>query len=143
MTCKIKPIILVLFLISCSLSCAEQPPLKKVCFQNVCVQAEIADTESKREIGLMFRKSLPKNQGMLFIFDSEEKYSFWMKNMRIPLDIIYIRQDKRIVDIKTNIPPCKEACPSLIPGAKAKYVLEVNAGFSKKNKVNIGDKVSF
>lgn len=143
MICKIRPLILIFFLIFCSLCCA-QPPIKEVCFQNICAQVEIADTESKRQLGLMFRKSLPENQGMLFIFEREDRYNFWMKNMQIPLDILWIDQDKRIVDIKTNVLPCKESpCEGLTPNANARYVLEVNAGFVEKNKVRAGDRVDF
>lgn len=142
MSYKIRPIIFILSLIFCSL-CYSQQVMEKVCFQDTCVQAEIADTASKRAQGLMFRKSLSDNQGMLFVFEQEEQYSFWMKNMQIPLDIIWIDKDKRIVDIKANVPPCKESCQGLTPREKAQYVLEVNAGFVEENKVRVGDKVDF
>ncbi len=142
MTRRTKPITVFLFFAFCSL-CLAKEAIKQVCFENVCVQAEIADTKDKRKTGLMFRESLPKNQGMLFIFDREESHSFWMKNMRIPLDIIYICQDKRIVDIKADVAPCRDSCYGLAPGAKAKYVLEVNAGFAEENKIEIGDKARF
>lgn len=141
MICKVKPLIFILFLIFCSLCCAQQP-MKEVCFQDVCVQAEIADTESKRKLGLMFRKGLPEHQGMLFIFEREDTYSFWMKNMQIPLDILWINKDKGIVDIKINVLPCKDSCEGFSPRAKAIYVLEVNAGFTEKNRIKIGDEVS-
>jgi uncharacterized membrane protein (UPF0127 family) len=139
---KVKPPIIILFLIFCSL-CWAQPLIKEVCFKNTCVQAEIADTESKRRLGLMFRKNLPENQGMLFIFEREDRYSFWMKNMQISLDIIWIDKDKRIVDIKTNVPPCNDYCEGLTPRDKAQYVLEVNTGFAEKNIIKIGDRVDF
>jgi uncharacterized membrane protein (UPF0127 family) len=117
--------------------------LKQVCFKNACIRVEIADTYEKRKAGLMFRESLPENQGMLFIFDSEDYYSFWMKNMRIPLDIIWIDKDKRIVDIKADVPPCKDSCEGLPSNAKAKYILEVNVGFAERNGIKIGDEVRF
>lgn len=107
------------------------------------MQVEIADTESKRQLGLMSRQSMPENQGMLFVFEKEETQSFWMKNMKFPLDIIWISEDKRIVDIKSNVLPCRDSCESIVPQAKAKYVLEVNAGFVERNKIRIGDEVSF
>jgi uncharacterized membrane protein (UPF0127 family) len=91
----------------------------------------------------MFRKSLSDNQGMLFVFEREDSYSFWMKNMLIPLDIIWIDKDKRIVDIKTDVLPCKDSCQGIMPQENSRYVLEVNAGFVEKNKVRIGDKVDF
>lgn len=142
MICKARPLIFIFFLIFCSLCCA-QPPIKEVCFQNICVQAEIVDTESKRQLGLMFRKSLPENEGMLFIFEQEERYNFWMKNMQVSLDIIWIDKDKRVVDIRINVPPCKDSCEGLTPRGKAQYVLEVNAGFTERNRIKIGDEVSF
>ena len=138
-----KPTIIFFLLIFSSLGYGQEIR-REVCLKDTCVQAEIADSESKRRLGLMFRKSLPENQGMLFSFDRENNYSFWMKNMQFPLDIIYISKDKRIVDIKIDVSPCKDdSCESLVPLAKSKYVLEVNSGFSQKNKIAIGDKVSF
>jgi len=113
----------------------------KVCFKNVCLIAEIADDNFKRQQGLMFRKSLPENEGMLFVFDEEQRYSFWMKNMFIPLDFIWISKDKRIIDIMTDVKPCVDACDNLIPKEKVKYVLEVNSGFVSKHKLNLGDQV--
>jgi len=94
-------------------------------------------------LGLMFRKSLPDNQGMFFVFNEPDKYAFWMKNVEFPLDIIWINQDKVIIDIKANVSTCRDSCPTLVPQEKAKYVLEVNAGFIEKNQVKIGDKVVF
>lgn len=119
-------------------------PVKDVCIKNVCVQAEIADTGPKQMRGLMHRKSLPLKSGMLFIFEQEAKYSFWMKNTIIPLDMIWIDADKRIVDITKNALPCKEEiCGNFSPRSEAKYVLEVNSGFSDRFGLNIGDEVKF
>lgn len=140
--CKIKPIAVALSFIFCSL-CFAKDVIKEVCFQDVCIQAEIADTENKRKRGLMFREILSENQGMLFIFEQDDRYNIWMKNMQFALDIIWIGKDKRIVDIRTNVPPCKETCEGLIPQEKAQYVLEVNAGFTQENKIRIGDRVDF
>lgn len=91
----------------------------------------------------MFRSSLSGNGGMFFIFEKEGSYNFWMKNMNFALDIIWIDADKKIVDIRENNQPCKESCKSLIPAGQAKYALEVNAGFIKKNKIKIGEQVNF
>lgn len=91
----------------------------------------------------MFRKNFPENQGMFFIFEREDRYNFWMKNMQIPLDILWIDQGKRIVDIKTNVPPCGASCEGLTPRDKAQYVLEVNTGFAERNRIKIGDRVDF
>lgn len=139
---KISPVISTLLFIFSPL-CYAQQAMEEVCLQNICVSAEISDTESKRKLGLMLRKSLADNQGMLFVFEQEEQHSFWMKNMQIPLDIIWIDKDKRIVDIQTDVPPCKDSCSGIMPQEKAQYVLEVNAGFVEKNKVRVGDRVDF
>jgi hypothetical protein len=114
---------------------------KQICIKNTCITAEVADTDLRRQQGLMFRKSLPENEGMLFVFNKEDRYNFWMKNMLIPLDFIWISRDKRIIDIMTGVEPCVDACGNLIPKEKAKYVLEVNSGFVNKHKIKLGYKV--
>jgi len=105
--------------------------------------AEVADSGPKRQQGLMFRKSLSDNEGMLFIFDEEGQHAFWMQNMLISLDIIWINQEKIIVDIITNTPPCNDACNIMVPRSKAKYVLEVRSGFVQKHNIKIGQKAIF
>ncbi|MFH1413380.1 MAG: DUF192 domain-containing protein [Candidatus Omnitrophota bacterium] len=117
--------------------------IKEACFKDVCIQAEVADNDLSRRKGLMFKESLSSDQGMLFIFDNEDIHSFWMKNMKFPLDIIWISEDKRTVYIKTDVEPCKEVCNTMIPKEKAKYVLEVNSGFVDTQEIKIGDQVSF
>lgn len=107
------------------------------------VYVEVADDAKERETGLMFRKNLEWNNRMLFIFDDEYNLSFWMKNTYIPLDMIFIDKDLRIVDIKENVQPCIEdeqyICPSYPSKQPAKYVLEVNAGFVEQNGIKAGD----
>lgn len=115
---------------------------KAVCFKNACVNSEIADSEDKRKKGLMFRKSLDENSGMLFIFSEEERYGFWMKNMNFPLDIIWISRDKKIIDITKDIPPCVSSCETIFAREQAKYVLEVKSGFADKYQIKIGDAVN-
>ncbi|MEM5799211.1 MAG: DUF192 domain-containing protein [Candidatus Aenigmatarchaeota archaeon] len=106
----------------------------------VKVNAEVADDNEERARGLMFRKNLPQNNGMLFVFDEEINITFWMKNTLIPLDMIFISSNGSINEIKENIQPCYEdPCPiypSLYP---SKYILEVNANFSKKNNIKVSD----
>lgn len=103
------------------------------------IKVEIAKTEEERTLGLMFRRFLKEDYGMLFVFEKEDYQSFWMKNCFFPLDIIFIDKNGKIVDIKENFQPCQEdPCPSYKSREKAKYVLEVNAGFSKKNNIKIG-----
>ena len=103
-------------------------------------QGEIADTSEKQALGMMFRDSMPADHGMLFIFPAEAPRSFWMKNTRIPLDIMYFDKDLKLVSISANTPPCRVSrCPSYPSVAPAKYVLELNAGTASELGVAVGD----
>ena len=104
---------------------------------------EIADTPEERGQGLMFRESLCEDCGMLFVFEEEGLYSFWMKNTLIPLDMIFIDADGVIVTILSAEPCVEEPCESYTPIDDAKYVLEVNKDYSLKNAVQEGDTVAF
>ena len=116
----------------------------KVCFKDYCFNVELVKKEQTRTQGLMFRENLDSDKGMLFIFEEEEKYSFWMKNTLLALDIIWINQDKQVVFIKENAQPClEEECQRINPDKKAKYVLEINAGIVNKINLKIGDKLIF
>ena len=107
------------------------------------IRAEIADTFTKRTKGLMFRKSLPENEGMLFVFDNEDYHSFWMMNMSIPIDIIWINEKKEVVDILQNVQPCGLSCSSYKPKEKAMYVLEVSVNFTDRHNIEIGTILEF
>jgi len=107
------------------------------------IRAEIADNFIMKTKGLMFRKSLPKNEGMLFVFDKEGYHSFWTLNMRFPIDIIWINKEKKIVHIVKDAKPSGFISNSYTTEEKAKYVLEVNANFTTKNKIKIGTKLNF
>lgn len=103
---------------------------------------EVAESIWKKTKGLMFRKGLPKNSGMLFVFNGGNKPGFWMFGMRFPIDILYLDSDMRIVDIKHNVRPMGISPRSwriLYPAKPVKYVLETSAGFSKDNGINDGD----
>ncbi len=115
---------------------------KTVKIANVSIKAEVADTSLKRMEGLIPKKSLPSNQGMLFIFNQEDYHGIWMMNMSFPIDILWINKDLEIVDVAESVPPCKFNCPVYFPNEKALYVLEVNSGFIKKNKIELGNSVS-
>jgi uncharacterized membrane protein (UPF0127 family) len=116
----------------------------KACFSDSCVAIEIVDDDASRAQGLMFRDALPPGRGMLFIFPQEAVYGFWMKNMRFPLDIIWIDRLQRVADISAMVPACTQApCPTYRPHARIRYVLEVNAGFTHAHHIHKGDKVEF
>lgn len=120
-----------------------QNSVKEVCFKNGCIKVEVADSVWERAEGIMFRKSLGENQGMLFVLEEEERPRFWMKNMNFPLDIIWIKQDKRVAQISRNATPCTDNCPTFNPSEKVKYVLEVPAGFADSRQVKPGDRLNF
>jgi uncharacterized protein len=102
---------------------------------------EIANTEYTREKGLMARATMADNQGMLFIFDYSQVQSFWMKDTILPLDMVFVDENYRIVHIAYDAVPFSE---TLISSEKpAQYVVEVNAGYCKKNHIGIGDKIQF
>jgi hypothetical protein len=110
---------------------------------NTQIRAEIADTFITRTKGLMFRKSLPENEGMLFIFNKEGYHGFWMMNMSFPIDIIWIDKEREVVYIEKNAQPCGLICSSYIPKEKAMYVLEVNANFTEEHVIKIGSSLEF
>jgi YVTN family beta-propeller protein len=109
------------------------------------VYVDIANDPSEHARGLMFKKNLEWNNGMLFVFeDGEKTRSFWMKNTSIPLDMLFIDSNLTIVDIKQNALPCikpDDLCPSYVSRQSAKFVLEVNAGFTQNNSINIDDRL--
>lgn len=108
------------------------------------IRAELAVSDKERQRGLMFREFLGEDQGMLFVFEEEAFYSFWMKNTRIPLDIIWLDKSKRIVHMETDVPPCrKEPCPSYGPRLPALYVLELKAGSVEARGLRLFDKIEF
>jgi uncharacterized membrane protein (UPF0127 family) len=102
-------------------------------------QVELADTDAERSQGLMWRGSMPADRGMLFDFPRPAPQAFWMSNTYIPLDILYIGDDGRIVSIAKNTQPLSEApIPS---GAPARGVLEINGGLSDRLGILPGDRV--
>jgi len=117
------------------------PEFVTVLIDDVMVSAELSDTFSKRAQGLSGISILEENEGMLFIFEKSDPHGIWMKDMRFPIDILWIDDNLRIVDVKKNALP--ESYPEVfIPKEKAKYVLEVNTGFSDVFDVNVGDSIS-
>ena len=108
------------------------------------LQVTIADSQEKKQIGLSETKSLPQEKGMIFLFEKPDYYSFWMKNMKLPIDIIYINDDQ-IVTIQNNVQPIKEQESPIVytstePSDK---VLEINAGLAEKYDFKKGDKVKY
>jgi hypothetical protein len=124
--------------------CLQNQPgvcIQKTSGEQIRVTVEIARTPAQRQLGLMYRKSLPGGNGMLFIGDADTRQSFTMKNTLIPLDIIFISSDKSIVGCVENARPLTEG--PYATEQPSRYVLEVNAGFCKKHGIAAGDKVIF
>jgi len=104
------------------------------------IQVEVADDANERAVGLMYRESLPENQGMLFVYPGERPLGFWMKNTLIPLDIAYADAQGRIIDIQHMEPLTEDTYDS---GGPAQYALEMNLGWFAANGVTIGDRIEF
>ncbi len=105
------------------------------------IQIQIADNDDERAEGLMWRKYMPEDDGMLFIFDDEEPLTFWMKNTYIPLDMVFADKSGNIVSIYPEATPLSEA--SIPSGKPAKYVVEVNGGFCATYGIIPGDKIKY
>jgi len=120
----------------------EPSDLRPVLLKGNTYQVEIADTPEKAEVGLMWRKSMPKNQGMLFVFPYPRMISMWMKNTYIPLDMIFFNARGEVICLRENTTPLDDeniiTCP--YPASK---VLELNAGEIKAKKIELGDKLNY
>jgi hypothetical protein len=108
------------------------------------ISIEIADSPEEQTLGLMWREDLPENKGMLFVYEKEDRPNFWMKNMEISLDILFINSDLKINHIEHDVQPCKtEKCERYNSPVPVQYVLELKSGFAEKYGVEIGDEVVF
>ncbi len=104
---------------------------------------EIAATDRERQLGYMFREEVPAHEGMLFLFGATERHGIWMKNCRVALDIIWLDEDFRVVEIVVGAQPCPAdgPCPSMQPMRASRYVLEIAAGRAAEEKLVRGDLV--
>lgn len=112
--------------------------------QGSIIYAEIADTPEKMARGLMFLTSLAPDRGMLFTFQGKGRWTFWMKNTKISLDIIWLDQEGKIVHINHNTPTCEridDFCPRYTPHEPAIWVLEVRGGQAKKLRLQTGSRL--
>jgi len=108
------------------------------------VHVEVASDDATRQQGLMYRDTLPVDRGMLFFFPNSGNYPFWMKNTLIPLDMIWIDDQKKIAHVASNVQPCKaDPCPSVPPNADARYVLELAAGVAARHGLANGQTLRF
>lgn len=131
-----------------SLLCLLLPACAKDGFKTVTLKdrsfmVELAVDHATREQGLMFRDSMPADEGMLFVFPSTDRQAFWMKNTHIPLDIMYFDSDRSFVSASYRTPPCNagDQCPAYPSEGRARYVLELNGGVGEALSLVRGDKI--
>jgi uncharacterized membrane protein (UPF0127 family) len=122
--------------------------LTQVTFPNGAkINAETMRSDVELMRGLMFRESLAPDRGMLFIHPREDIYRYWMYQTKIPLDMIWMDHDRRIVEMSLDTPPCRTSkaseCATYGGNFKSKYVLELNAGIARKNGLKTGDTLDF
>lgn len=125
----------------------KKTPSTAVTIGTLKVSAEAADNQALRKKGLSKRESLPFDQGMLFVFENPANYAIWMKDMRFPIDILWLDESKRVTDIAIDVPiqPGKKDSELTVykPANNSKYVLEINAGLANLNNIKVGDQAFF
>jgi uncharacterized membrane protein (UPF0127 family) len=106
---------------------------------------EVAAEPAKRQLGYMYREEVGPHEGMIFLFDAPGRHGIWMKNCKVALDIIWLDEDLRVVEIAAEQPPCPESgpCPTAVPMRAARYVLEVAAGVAAREQLAPGDRLVF
>src|ERR671925_2037725 len=116
-----------------------------VTVNGVGLVVDIAETGEQMSKGLAIKDSLNETEGMLFVFSEPRQYVFWMKDMKFPIDIIWLDSDKTVVHIEHNLQPCSlnVFCPTYKPDNNALYVLETVAGFAEKHDIIEGTRVQF
>ena len=135
-------LIYIIFIAACLIysSCQSDKKFVKIQFGRQTFKVETALTDAQRMKGLMNRKSLDAQSGMLFVYSYEQQLSFWMKNTLIPLDIAFIAGDGHILNIETMQPLDESTVSS---NGKAMYALEMNSGFFEKHNIKVGDRIEF
>jgi len=107
-------------------------------------ETELMIDDADRAMGLMFRPSLPAGRALLFVFGDLDFHGIWMKNCRFPIDIVWLDENKKVVHVAPRVPPCaKDPCPSYTPLRRAAYVVEMNAGAARREKIVIGAALGF
>lgn len=137
----------IVFLIISQIVKSEKKNLTVITASNrYSLSVEFARTFEEQQTGLMNRKSMPQDAGMLFIFSVSKVQSFWMKDTYIPLDIIFLDENKTVVNVAENAQPCVDQgnnCPVYLSSAPSLYVLEVNSGWTKAHNVNTKTTIEF
>jgi uncharacterized membrane protein (UPF0127 family) len=135
---------MVLFALLLSLTAPIQQQPQAVCFGDRCFKVECAVTMESQQKGLMYRESMAPDDAMLFIYQEENMPVMYMKNMKFPLDLIWLDRKQTVVSIAKNVPPCQsDPCELYKPAGRAMYVLEVNAGTTENLRLKPGDEARF
>lgn len=125
-------LVLALALLAPLAGAREAPPEASVELGGERFTVELAQTDAERTLGLMYRREMAPDHGMLFIFEDEAPRGFWMKNTLIPLDMLFFDAGRRLLNIQQDVPPCRaDPCPSYRSSGPARYVLELNGGRSR------------
>ena len=121
-------------------ACAKSGPSVEIKGKTFTV--EIAEDDASRAHGLMDRTEMAADHGMLFVFDDDQPRAFWMKNTKIPLDMLFFDADRKLVSVQHRVPPCTaDPCPAYSSGAPARYVLELNGGQAEELGLTSGDTI--
>ncbi len=139
-----RPCLLSLLALCFTVTACQAQPKVMIATQGgreITFEVEVADTLAKRELGLQYRHELAANRGMIFLFPREAEQTFWMKNTPIPLDMIFINNNRRIVGIAEQAVPFSLDPRSV--GRASRFVLEINGGLSKRYGIHAGDSVRF
>lgn len=140
----IRPSLLLSLLLAFAATGCRAQPEHWVELRGQRFHVELAADEPARQRGLMYRESLPRDHGMLFVFPRQEPLAFWMKNTLIPLDILYFDADRRLVSVARGVPPCRSLnCPVYPSLRPAKFVLELNSGLAHEIGALPGDELLF
>lgn len=120
-------------------------PQVNVIVNGLVLVADVSATNEQRTKGLSVKDALAEDEAMLFVFDNEGEHTFWMKNMKFPIDIVWIDSDKTVVHIEHNLQPCSSEilCPIYKPNDDSLYVLETVGGFTQKHDIVKGTRVEF
>jgi uncharacterized protein len=114
-----------------------------ISINNYTLLVDLSITFEQIILGLSNKNSIKENEGMLFVLNPSSRRGFWMKDMKFPIDIIWLNENKEIVNIKKSLEPCVTNCPVYYPDRESKYVLETVAGFADKQNLKVGDTIFF
>src|SRR5215204_5601461 len=117
----------------------------KVTVKGFELNADIPITSELKSKGLAVKNQLKENEAMLFVFEDSAKHPFWMKDMKFPIDIIWLDSNGKVVHIEQNLQPCVSVfvCPGYAPNADSQYVLETVAGFTQRHNISVGTNIDF